>query len=67
MSQDFIRPPAAVWDRIASESTNPEMLRENIKAELERTGVIERQRGDGYNDRLMPGQPAPAALIFTRQ
>jgi hypothetical protein len=58
MSDLFLKSNAAL-DKAVLESTNHEQMREALKAELARQGVMERQ-GTEYGARVI-GQPEPAS------
>jgi hypothetical protein len=60
MSLDGFMPKNAAFDKIANEATNPEALREAMKAELARQGIIARERGHEYGATVLH-QPSAAA------
>lgn len=68
MSNEFLRPSAAM-DKIANESVSFEDMREYMKVELEKQGIITRNvREDGnYGAQLNPGyrsaEPAPESSM----
>jgi len=63
MSNEFLRPSAAV-DKIVNDSTDFENMRERMKVELEKQGVLVRNPLDGgfgvqLNPGYRPAEPAP--------
>jgi hypothetical protein len=60
MSIDGFMKSNPAIDKIANEATNPEAMREAMKAELARQGVIARERGHEYGAQVLK-QPSAAA------
>jgi hypothetical protein len=65
MSADAFIKSTPQIDALVNASTNFEQVRESVKAELEKNGVVARDASDPYNGRLLrqPELEVPAAVV----